>query len=137
MKTTLRWTLGAALVMASGLTGLDRAEAAASSETSPAITIHVHNYARVAPKTLAEAEEVASGIFQKAGVETRWVNIVLIAESDQGNSVDHHARTLADIQVSIFPHVMYDPASLPKNVMGLAPGNGPDRHLVYIFESNI
>jgi hypothetical protein len=137
MKTTLRWTLGAALVMASGLTGLDQAEAAAPSETSPAITIHVHNYAGVAPKTLAEAEEVATGIFRQAGVEARWADRGLIAESGQENSADHPARTLADIQLNIFSRVMSDRDGAPYNVMGLAPGSGADRKIVYIFERNV
>jgi hypothetical protein len=137
MKTTVRWTLGAGLVLTSVLTGLSQTEEAASSETSPAITIHVHNYAGVAPKTMAEAEEVATGIFRKAGVQTRWADTVLTAQNDQENSVDHPARTLADIQVSIFPRVMSDRSGLPNNVMGLAPGNGPDRKIVYIFESSV
>src|ERR1700730_2843019 len=82
MMTTLRWTLGLALGLAltSGLAGLAYAAPAAPSETTPAITIHVHNYARVAPETLAEAEEVTTGIFREAGLETRWANTVLNAE---------------------------------------------------------
>src|SRR5579872_21398 len=137
MKTTLRWTLSAGLVLASGVTGLGHAEAADSSEISPAITIHVHNYAEVAPKTLAEAEGVATEIFRKAGVQTRWADRVLTADSNPENPAAHPDFTLADIQVSIFPRVMYEPASLPKNVMGVAPGNGPDRQIVYMFESNV
>ena len=57
MKTTLRWTLGMGLALASGLTGLGHAAAATSSEISPAITIHVRNYAGVAPQTLREARD--------------------------------------------------------------------------------
>ena len=127
MKTTLRWTLSVGLVLASGLNGLGYAAAVASSETSPAITIRVKNYAEVSPKTLAEAEEVATEIFRKAGLETQWTNTVLTTENGQQNFVGHAARTLADIQVSIFPRVMSDRLSIPDNVMGLAPGSGPDR----------
>ena len=137
MKRTLRWTLSAGLVLASGFTGLSHAAAAASSETSPAITIHVHNYAGVAPKTLAEAEEVATEIFRKAGLETQWTNTVLITENGQQNFVGHAARTLADIHLSIFPSEMSDRDGAPNNVMGVAPGNGPDRRIVYIFERNV
>jgi hypothetical protein len=137
MKKELRWTLSAGLALASALTGLGHVEAAAVSQTSLAITIHVRNYAGVAPRTLAEAEAVATGIFASAGIESRWTDSVLAADSNQENSAAHPDFTLADIQISIFPHVMYDSARLPKNVMGLAPGNGPDRQIVYIFESNI
>jgi len=137
MKTTLRWTLSVGLVLASGLTGLGHAAAAASSETSPAITIHVRNYAGVAPKILTEAEEVATGIFRKAGMETRWADIVLTTENDRENSADHPASTLAGIQLSILPREMSDRSGLPDNVMGLAPGTGPDRSMVYVFDSKV
>jgi hypothetical protein len=137
MKTTLRLTLSAGLVLASGLTGLGGAAKAASPETSPAITIHVHNYAGVPSKTLAEAEEVAREVFRKAGVQTRWADTVLTAENGQENSREHPARTFADIQLSIFTREMSDRDGAPNNAMGLAPGNGPDRKIVYIFESNV
>ena len=137
MKTTLRWTLSVGLVLTSGLTGLGHAAAAASSETSPAITIHVKNYAGVTPKTMAEAEKVATGIFQKAGVETRWADVVPTTENGQENSADHPARTLADIYLSIFTREMSDRDGAPNNVMGVAPGNGADRKIVYVFDGNV
>jgi hypothetical protein len=137
MKTTMRWTLSVGLALASGVTGHSHASAAASSETSPAITIHVANYAGVAPKTLAEAEEVATGIFRKAGVETRWTDVVPTPENGQENSAGHPARTLADIQVSIFSREMSDISGLPSNAMGWAPGTGPDRENVCVFDSKV
>jgi hypothetical protein len=137
MKTTLRWTLRMGLVLTSGLTGLSHTVAAASSETSLAITIHVRNYAGVAPNTLAEAEEVATGIFREAGVETRWADTVVTTENNQVNSADHSAFTVADIQLSIFPREMSDRIGLANNAMGLAPGTGPDRSMVYVFDSKV
>jgi len=137
MKTTLRWTLSAGLALASGLTGLDHAAAAASAETSPAITIHVRNYAGVAPQTLTEAEKVATGIFRKAGVETGWADIVVTAENGHVNSADHQTFTLADIQLNIFPDVMSDRSALSNNVMGLAPGTGPDRGIIHVLDSKV
>jgi hypothetical protein len=137
MKTTLRWTLSAGLALASGLTGFGYAAAAASSETSPAITIHVRNYAGVAPQTLTEAEKVATEIYRKAGVETRWADIPLTAENGQLNSARHQTFTLADIQLSIFPDDISDLSGLSNNVMGLAPGTGPDRGIIYVLDSKV
>jgi hypothetical protein len=137
MKTTLRWTLIVGVVLASGLTGLVNAAAADSPETNLTITIHVHNYAGVAPKTLAEAEEEATEIFRKAGVQTRWADTALTAENGQENSADHPARTLSDIQLNILTGEMSNCVGAPNNVMGRAPGSGPDRKLVYIFNSNV
>jgi hypothetical protein len=137
MKTTLRWTLSGGLVLASGLTGFSPTAVLAASETSPAITIHVRNYASVAPQTLTEAEKVATEIYRKAGVETRWADVPLTAENGQLNSAGHQTFTLADIQLSIFPDVMSDRSGLPTNVMGQAPGTGPDRRLVYVFDGKV
>jgi len=137
MKTTLRWTLRAGLALASGLTGLGHAAEAVSPETGLAITIHVRNYAGVDPQTLREAERVAMGIFRKAGVETGWADIVVTAENGHVTAADHHTFTLADIQVNIFPGVMSDRSGLSNNVMGLAPGTGPDRGIVYVFDSKV
>ncbi len=137
MKTTLRWTLSAGLALASGLTGFGYAAAAASSETSSAITIHVRNYAGVAPQTLTEAEQVATRIFRKAGVESGWADIVVSAENGHVNSADHQTFTLADIQLNIFPDVMAGRSGLPNNVMGLAPGTGPDRGIIYVLDSKV
>jgi hypothetical protein len=137
MKTTLRWTLGMGLALASGLTGIGRAAAATSPETSSAITIHVRNYAAVAPQTLTEAEQVASGIFRKAGIETGWAHIVVTAENGHVNSADHLAYSLADIQLSILPREMSDRLGLPNNVMGVVPGTAPDRGIVYVLDSKV
>jgi hypothetical protein len=135
MKTTWRWTLSAGLVLASGLAAVGETAKADSSETSPAITIHVRNYAGVAPKTLAEAEEVATGIFRNAGVETRWTDDVLTVENDQADPANHPADSLADIQLSILPREMSDRLGFPKNVMGLVPGT--DAQVAYVFDSQV
>jgi hypothetical protein len=136
MKTTLRWILSSGLVLISGLAGPDRS-AAAASETSPAITIRTRNYAGVAPNILTDAEEVATGIFRSAGIETRWADVVLTAEKSLEKSAVRPARTPVDFQVSIFPRVMSDRLNIPDNVMGLAPGSGPDRTIIYIFDRNV
>jgi len=135
IKKTLRWTLNVGLVLAIGLTGLSLSAAAASPERSIAITIHVHNYAGVVPQTLTDTEEVATQIFREAGVETRWVNIVLTTENDQVIPADHPAFTSADIQLSILPSKMSDRFGIPNNVIGLAPGT--DAQIVYVFASKV
>jgi hypothetical protein len=78
---------------------------------------------------MPEAEDIATAIFWKAGVETRWVDVTLMAEGNQANSSDHPAITLADIQLSIFPREMSDRIGLTNDAMGLAPGTGSDRTL--------
>ncbi len=135
MKTTLRRTLSMGLALASGLTGLGYAAPAAASETSPAITIHMHNYARVDPKILAEAEEVTTGIFREAGLETRWADSVLNAKDDPEPFASHLTYSFADIQLSILPPEMSDRFGLPNNVMGMVPRT--DAQIAYVFDSKV
>ena len=86
---------------------------------------------------MTEAEQAATGIFRIAGVETGWADIVLDAENGHVNSAGHQPFTLADIQLSILPRDMSDRSGLSNSVMGLAPGTGPDRGIVYVFDSNV
>jgi hypothetical protein len=137
MKTTLRLTLSAGLALASGLIGFSPTAVVAASENRPTITIHVRNYAGVAPQTLKDAEKVATEIYRKAGVDIRWANVPLATENGPLNSAGHQTFTLADIQLNIFPDVMSDLLGLSNNVMGLAPGTGPDRETVYVFDSKV
>jgi hypothetical protein len=137
MKPTLRWTLSIGLVLAGGFTGLGHVAAAASLETNPAITIHVYDYAGVPTTTMAEAEEVAAEIFRKAGVQIQWADTSLAAENDPASSPDNSGLTLADLQLNIYPRVMSERGGAPNAAMGLAPGDGPDRKMLYIFDSNV
>ena len=137
MKTTLRWTLSAGFALASGLTGFSHTVVVAASENRPTITIHVRNYAGVAPQTLKEAEKVATGIYRKAGVDIRWADVPLAAENGQLNSARHQTYSLADIQLNILPDDMVGILGLSNSVMGLAPGTGPDRRTVYVFNGKV
>ena len=134
MKTNLRWTFSAGFALASGLTGFSHIAVVAASENRPTITIHVRNYAGVAPQTLTEAEKVATEIYRKAGVDIGWANVPLAAENGQLNSARHQTITLADIQLNIFLDDTVGLSGLSNNVMGLAPGTGPDRGTVYVFD---
>ena len=115
--------------------GLGNAAAAPSLETSPAITIHVRNYARVAPKTLAEAEEVATAIFREAGIDAQWAETDVAAVNDQETFTGHSTYSLADIQLSILPREMSDRFGLPNNVMGMVPRT--DAQIAYVFDNTI
>jgi len=109
----------------------------AASEDRPTITIHVCNYAGVAPQTLTETEKVATEIYLKAGVDIRWANIPLAGENGHLNSAGRQTFTLADIQLSIFPDDMIGLSDISNNEMGLAPGTGPGREMVYVFYSKV
>ncbi len=120
-KRPLRWFLNVGLVLAIALTGLSRTATAAFPERSIAITIRVHNYAGLAPKTLTDMEEVATEIFPQEGVETRWVDIISTGENTQVSPPSYPVITDADIQLSVLPSVMSGRFGLSNDVVGLAP----------------
>jgi hypothetical protein len=137
MKGSSRGYLILGLMLAGGFTGLGRSAEVDSPETSPNFTIHVYNHAQVDPKTLMEAEKVATGVFRKAGVESRWIEGALTSEHKQEDSLNPRPFGPTDIQLDLLPLLMAGRFGLPNNVMGLAPGTGPDRRLVYVFYSNV
>ena len=130
MKQTVRWSLG--LILMISFTGIGQTVTAGSPKTRLTLTIHVYNYAAVDDKTLAQAEQVAIGIFRKAGVEILW-----ISENNQSSSLNHGAFTLSYIQLDILPTPMAAVLNLPDKVMGLAPGTGPNRHKIYVFYNRV
>lgn len=87
------------LVLA-GLAGV-QSGAAQSSEGQTGLVIHVRNYAEVDAKRLVKAENVASGIFRKAGVETSWVDVRDTPQDQSDNSANPSLNSLLDIRLHI------------------------------------
>jgi hypothetical protein len=139
MKRSQRWSLifVLGLVVTGNASAVAQTAAAGSADTSLTITIQVHNYAEVDRKTLLEAEKIAAGIYRKVGVETRWTHAAPAPKINQENSTGQSSLNLTDIDLNIVPRVMADRLQLSNEIMGLAPGTGPDRHLVYIFYNRI
>lgn len=137
MTAGLRQPLALGFLLASGFTGLGQSAAAASPETRSTVTVHVYNLAQVDHKTLGEAEEVATEIFLKAGVESRWVEPSSAPQKGQGNAVGEGSRGGSNIQLSILSRGMTDRLRLPNGVMGVAPGTERDRQLVYVFYNRV
>jgi len=124
-----------------GLGLMATASGATAAKTCPAapaeglvITIHVHNYAEVDRKTLTEAETVTTEIFRKVGVEARWIDSW---DTQHPNFVDGGPSDLTHLALSILSQPMSGRFRLANEVMGLAPGSGLDRYLVYIFFNRI
>jgi rhodanese-related sulfurtransferase len=119
-----------------GLAGVQSA-AAQSSEGQTGLVIHVRNYAEVEAKRLVKAKNVASGIFRKAGVETSWVDVRDTPQDQSDNSANPSLNSLLDIRLHIVSSTMGERLALPSNVMGLTPGSGSDRRLVYVFYDSV
>ena len=119
-----------------GLAGV-QSGAAQSSEGQSGLAVHVRNYAQVDAKRLVKAEGVAAEILRNAGVRTRWVEVEDTPAEQSDNSADSSLTSLSDIQLQIVPSAMAERLELPGNVMGLTPGSGLDRRLVYVFYDSV
>ena len=141
MKTGLKAFSILGFILTSRFTGAGQSAADGASERSVVLTIHVANRAEVDPMTLIQAERTATGIFKKAGVESGWVYPALPSPGKPANSVYKGAFPLSHIQVTILPSLMSNrlglPYNLPDDVMGLAPGSGPERQSVYVFYDRV
>lgn len=136
MKRSQRWSLifVLGLVVTGKASAVAQTAAAGSVDTSLTVTIHVYNYAKVDHKTLIEAEKVGTGLFRKTGVETRWIDA---SDNKQQNRTSERSSDLTHIALNILPRAIGDRVEFSNEVMGLAPGTGPDRHLVYVFYDRI
>jgi hypothetical protein len=90
MKSTAKWQLTLKLIVLAGFAWPGQSATAGSSAGSLSFTIHVRNDAGVDSKTLKEAEEVASGIFQKTGVVSHWVDAPATSQGVHEASVEPH-----------------------------------------------
>jgi hypothetical protein len=132
MQRSQNWQVAMALILAgSGATAARAAGDLAQAEL--ALTVYVHNYARADRKTLMGAEQVAAGILRRAGVEARWVDTPEVSDGSPVDLAESESNALTNLPVYILPQEMAQRLGMPDNVMGLAPGRGPDRLLVYVF----
>jgi hypothetical protein len=134
MKSTRRYLIPG-LILAAGLTTIGQ-NAAASTRPGPTLTIQVINSAQVGDKTLIEAEKIAAGIFGKAGIEIRWTYTVPPSEDRNGSHENEDSSSLSLIHLNIVPQV-FDELSIPRAVMGLAPGDGRNRQWAYVFYDRV
>lgn len=136
MKTKT-WQLALVLILGGLTVGVQTADAQ-SPVADLGVTVHVRNYAGVDSKTLADAERVAAGIFRKAGIESRWVvDAGEMSEDQSENSADDTSSGFSDFRLHILSPEMAGRLGQPSNVMGLAPGTGPDRRYMYVFYSSV
>jgi len=124
MKTGSKRLLMLGVLLTAWLAAPGRSTAASAPRMGLAITINVHDYAKVDREALTEAQKEATEIFKKTGILSHWI------DPDSPGDKSFHA---SHIQLNILPSVMSDRLPLSDNVMGIAPGTGPDRQWAYVF----
>jgi hypothetical protein len=134
---TLHSSVVALGVALTGLGGVAPNAAARQAEAQASFTVHVSNYAQVAPKELADAERVAAAVFKRAGVATTWTGVSDLTGAEDAGSGDPNPARLSLISIHIQSSSLAGTFGLGDSVMGLAPGRGPDRKLVYVFYDRV
>lgn len=112
---------------ASGNLALAQTSAAATA-TSPAgpasrtttLTFRVYNYAHVHRNMLSNSEQIASAIFEEAGIGTAWVDCPLSATEASLYPDCERAMGRTDLVVKIVPHSMEEKLSFPGEALGFA-----------------
>lgn len=126
-------------LLLTGFAGASPVAAANPKKTSGTFTVHLRNFARVDPKTLAEAEKVTTDVFRQAGVETRWVDQAIGSspeiKSEGGDGPP--LLGLSDLWLTMLSRSMAAALGLPSDVMGVAPGRGPERQIAYVFYDSL
>ena len=132
---TLAWQ-AAMITLLAGFAGTPEIAAAHSLEAQATFTVEIHNDAKMDSKELVDAERVAGAVFKKAGVASSWMEAGAISENQTSDAADDVA-SLAHLRVYILSVATADSLTLPDGVMGVAPGNGPDRQFVYILYDRV
>jgi hypothetical protein len=70
------------------------------------LTLHVYNYAKIDPVSLARSEQVAGAIFENVGVEIRWVDCPLSQAQSWAYPACQPDMGTTDFVVKILPRHM-------------------------------
>jgi hypothetical protein len=78
-----------ALVFLMTALSIESAPLSASSrcvESRPAVTVQIHDYSRVKPKSMTKAQEIASGVYKRVGIGVEWLAVISQNDGDTRNA---------------------------------------------------
>jgi hypothetical protein len=101
---------------------------------NPAITVRVHNYARVRAETLARAEHLTSAIFSGARVRIVWVDCDVDAPVEEREPACNRAMNSLDFVLNLVDRIQPLNPDLREIAMGVAavPPPGAPGYLAYL-----
>lgn len=105
-----------------------------NNATNPGITLRVYNYARAPSPILVNAEQEASNIFRRAGVETTWLDRRLSGAEPRTPACEPLPGP-ADLTLRLFPASMARPFAKRDDTCGFAlaveKGAATDAYILY------
>jgi hypothetical protein len=86
-----------------GVMALASPASASERRTAPQVTIYLYDDAGVSEQVLAQAEEEATRIFRRAGIETLWVGCKLLTPAPHADPKCQAAKTSFHLVLRIVP----------------------------------
>jgi len=133
MNRSLKHYLSLVVILA-GLSSLVQAGLAGPAEPSLKITLRIRNHAHVESETLILAEQEATRIYRKIGVEMVWLHQPLLKEEKQEDPPRHQRP---DIDLAILAHLIGEGLGVQGSSLGMAPGAGGKRDRAYVFYDRV
>jgi hypothetical protein len=104
--------------------------------SGPELTISVHDYADVPFKLLSAAEEQATEIYQRAGLETVWLNCSPKLEKIEPESC--HFSDTTHLTLKISPRAVNVQVRARRDVLGIAyPDDKGAGYFAYVFYDRV
>lgn len=101
-------------------------------DSDPRITVHVYNISRVPAQTLAVAEGEAWKVFERAGIQVRWVSGPLTPAEVRESEDRSSPRVRSDIRLRIYDQSMVKPWRVNDSSLGfVVPLENSDAILFY------
>jgi len=130
---------GGRVVLAVSLLSLLTPLRAGTPQSHPKLTVHVYNYAKVPAHRLAGAEGGAKRTFQKAGIDSEWLDSQVFENERPQITFCEHFLGPSHVIVNILPHSAAATFEYRENAYGVAltsQGTGYES-CAYIFYGRI
>jgi hypothetical protein len=107
-------------------------------ECELAVTVQIHDYARVRDESLARASDIVSRLYGKIGVRTEWIGVVRPRErrTDSDGREGSRRSQIGQVTILVLTPQMADRGRMGKDVLGLAavPEEGMGRIAYVIYD---
>lgn len=120
MKKIIRTLLAICLLLISTRPLFGQSMAIADRKSTPEIVVYVHDYVQMSQETLMRAEEVASEILRRAGVEVIWINCDFTIPSERREPGCARPLSYVDFVLNIVDRIQTLSPKLSQIAMGVA-----------------
>ena len=112
------------------LLGLVLAAQAKEPDSRTEITVQLYNYAKAPKKEVRQAEVTVGWLFQKAGIDVRWVEC---PQPDLARGADQVCQQAADPRLFVLSIINWDSPRGSDSVLGFALLQGEANHAAVVY----